>query len=489
MYRNQSAPRGRGGRGRRPDQQRRDEGRQQQRQIDDEEQDQPQRERERATHSRQPRQERPVFKKTQKAEPDLAPKKISTEYTTEKNDPLLAEFAITDGVNGFLEVFQPREFQVDFSGLMVLLDSAYAAQTTADRSMAKYISRSMWNYYHIIMLWRKILTVRARVGEELAHRDSLYALIGEEFPCSSEIAAYLNGVGDFIDQDGARVKLAIQGRLTAARYFGASGSFGRVTDVNHYVYETLPSPLVALLRVRADLVHTNAIPAPENTLWDLPQGLRPLAVCGAGMPTAQMLGWRASERLTDTQRGVLGAAGFEAEDFGVNNIGNIPINELLMQSIAGYIRSSKTQCFKAPINTHIGSIAQVPFSEKILDEDDLRLPDEEQALPNANRLLCGKLMRTSTCTQFSIQIATASSTFRYRVKRSVRGPEGTANTDMLCYQFQAAPPAAWIGNANHVYEYGLGDNWNRLIFSMPEVSGIAMASRYCEEVRKKVTRK
>lgn len=440
MYRNQPAPGGRGGRSRRFDQPRRDEGRQQRHFDEHTEHDQLQRDGERPSHSRHPRQEHPVFKKTQKSEPDLAPKKLSIEYTTEKNDPLLAEFSIVDGVNGFLEVFQPREFQVDFSGLIVLLDSAYAAQTTADRSMAKYISRSMWNYYHIVLLWRKLLTVRARIGEELAHRDSLYALIGEDFPCSTEIAAYLNGIGDFTDQDGARARLAVQGRLTATRYYGAAGSFGRVTEVNHYVYETLPSPLVALLRVRADLVYSTTVPVPNNTLWNLPQALQPLTAYGAGMPTAQMLGWRASERLTDTQRGVLGAAGFEADDFGVNNIGNIPVNELLMQSIAGYIRSSKMQCFKTPTNTHTGSIAQVPFSEKILDEEDLRHPDDELIAPNPNKLLCGKLMRTSTFTQFSIQIAKASSTFRYRVKRSVRSPEGTANIDMLCYQFAAAPP-------------------------------------------------
>lgn len=76
-----------------------------------------------------------------------------------RNVPFFKKTQKTDGVNCFLEVFQPREFQVDFSGLMVLLDSSYAAQINADRSMVKYISRSMWNYYHVVLLWRKILTV------------------------------------------------------------------------------------------------------------------------------------------------------------------------------------------------------------------------------------------------------------------------------------------------------------------------------------------
>lgn len=106
-----------------------------------------------------------------------------------RNVPFFKKTQKTDGVNCFLEVFQPREFQVDFSGLMVLLDSSYAAQINADRSMVKYISRSMWNYYHVVLLWRKILTVRSRFGEEIATRDQLFALIGEDFPCSSEIAA------------------------------------------------------------------------------------------------------------------------------------------------------------------------------------------------------------------------------------------------------------------------------------------------------------
>lgn len=488
MHRQQQQPavRGRGGRGRRFGPPRREERQQiqQQNNEEDEQQQQHQGDGERPSHSRHHRQERPIFKKTQKSEPDLEPKKVSTNFTTEKNDPLLAEFSITDGVNGFLEVFSPREFQVDYSGLLVLLDSSYAAQTTTDRSMAKYISRSMWNYYHIILLWRKLLVVRSRIGDGIDIRDQLFALIGEDFPCSTEIAAYLNGLGDVVDQDGARAKLKVQGRLTQTHYYGAAGSYGRVSDQTHFIYETLPSPLVAMLRMRADIMYTDAHPAPENGDWNLPEALAPRAAT-AGNPTVQLLGWKQSERLTDMQRSVLRSAGFSANDFGVMNVGNIPVNELLMQSISGYIRSSKAQCFKQPLNTHIGSIAQVPFSEKILDDVDV----QPEIGVNPNLLLCGKLMRTSTCKQFSIHIASISSTFRYRVKRSIRSPEGAQNRDMLAYRYAGGPPARWIDNANNVYYYGLGEVWNRRVFSTPEVSGIAMASRYCDELRKNTTRK
>lgn len=445
-------------------------------------------------HRQAPRQEKPVFKKVQKSLPDLAPKHVSTEFTAERNDPLMSEFAITDGVSGFLEVFQPRDFQVDYSGYMNLLEMSYNAQITADRSMAKYVSRSMWNYYHVIMLWRKLLVVRSRIGESIADRDALFALVGEDLPCSLEIAAYLNGLGDVVDQDGARAKLSVQGRLMEARYFGAQGSFGRVTAGTHYVYETIPSPLVALLRIRADIDYTDVLPRGDPN-WNLPANLRPPANDYAGLPNVQLLGWRAAEVLTDTQRTILRGANITTDDLGVVNVGRIPVNELLIQSVAGYIRSSKVSCFKAPTTSPLGSLAQVPFTEKILQAEDFaeEVGEDEEAVaalaPSANLLLAGKLMRTSTCKQFSIHIASIASVFRYRIKRFVRSDEGLANRDMLCYQFAGIPPAAWIDNSNDVFHHGLGGVWNRRVFSMPEVSGVSVSSRYCEELRKSSTRK
>lgn len=163
-----------------------------------------------------PRQERPEVRRVPKDKPDLAPKHVSTDFSAEPNDPLLSEFAITDGMSGFLEEFQPREFQVDFSGFLNLLDLSYSAQ---------------------------------------------------------------------------------------------------VTD------------------------------------WNLPDALRPILPI-AGAPTVQLLGWRASEVLTDTQRGILRSAGITADDLGVSNIGNVPVKELLLHSVAGYIRSSKVQCYKIPLCTH-----------------------------------------------------------------------------------------------------------------------------------------
>lgn len=342
------------------------------------EQPQPQQidDRRESTSSRQPqRQQRPDFKTTQKATPDLTPKHVSTNFTPEKNDPLLGEFAVPS--DSFLEVHQPREFQVDYSGLLVLLDSSYIAQTTADRTLAKYVSRSMWNYYHVILLWRKLLIVKSKRGTSMPDRDALCALIGDDFPCSTEIAAYLNGLGDIIDQDGARARLMMQGRLLATLFYGAAGAFGRVTAATHVAYETLPSPLVALLRIRADLAFTEA---GGDVEWDLPADLRP-GNAGHGLPTAQLLGWRPAERLTDTQRSTIRAAGISLDDFNVENPGNVPVNELLMQSVAGYIRSAKTQCYKAPSMSAIGSIAQVPYSEKILTAEDFVEPVEDDAAP------------------------------------------------------------------------------------------------------------
>lgn len=361
--------------------------------------------------------------------------------------------------------------------------------------MAKYISRSMWNYYHIIILWRKLLVIRSRFGEANVERDAFYNLVGEDFPVATDVAAYINCVGDFIDQDGARARFRLQTATTATRYYGAAGSFGRVTAATHISFETVPSPLVALLRIRADVDFSDTAPANRVAEWNLPAGLRPVG--NQANPTVQLLGWSQAELLTDTQRGILRAAGVTVGALAVSNIGNIPINELLMQSIAGYIRSSKVQCFKIPLNTHLGSLCQVPFAEKVLtDEDRVPEPDEDdpdqdpnQFLPDPNLLLTGKLMRTSSCKQFSIHVASVAATFRHRVRRYVHDPDtGVFNNDFFCYPW-AVPPLDWLNNANAVFEFGLGERWNQRVFSMPEVSGTALASRYCEELRKSAARK
>lgn len=57
---------------------------------------------------------------------------------------------------------------------------------------------------------------------------------------TSGVATYLSGCGDFTDGIGVRH------RLRAIRFPNEEGDFGQVDENNHYVYESLSAPALAI---------------------------------------------------------------------------------------------------------------------------------------------------------------------------------------------------------------------------------------------------
>ena len=65
------------------------------------------------------------------------------------------------------------------------------------------------------------------------------------------------GVGDISDSNAREFELELQAELNQIdEWFGAQGSFGIMNVDSHIMYETIPSPLICLLKIQADLQYT-----------------------------------------------------------------------------------------------------------------------------------------------------------------------------------------------------------------------------------------
>lgn len=98
------------------------------------------------------------------------------------------------------------------------------------------------------------------------------------------------------DPSARDFQLARQGRLTDLEINGVRGFYGRVDLNTHIIYETLPSPGIAVLKMQADMRYDRL----DDVNWDLPENLRPLEH-GAGLPNRNLLGWWRAAKLTDDQ--------------------------------------------------------------------------------------------------------------------------------------------------------------------------------------------
>ncbi|KAI5694887.1 hypothetical protein M8J75_007234 [Diaphorina citri] len=232
---------------------------------------------------------KPATKITKPDVPSSAfkPKAVSTNYTPEKNDPCLEEAAfLSDGRKGFSVTPAPRRFENDYSQYITLVETSYQAMTAVDKGFHKRISFSMYQYYCVIALWKRLIDA-SRTTDEAAYLKfnkifgSLTAL--DQLP--SELVAYLSCIGDLTDDTGRPVSLRVQMYPIQAQLMGASGHYGRVGPNTYHWYSSIPSPFIALYRVIQDFNFQED----EDPNWDLPPLLRPQTQL-ATLPNANLLG-------------------------------------------------------------------------------------------------------------------------------------------------------------------------------------------------------
>lgn len=423
------------------------------------------------------------MKQLGKGDANLKPQSLSSTKSEEKNDPLVNSMLLVPGIAGFVERIGTRRFQLDFTQYQEVIRNTYDAQVTFDRSLKKYLPYSFFQYYAHVQLWRRLLTILAARGHHTLERDQLESLFVQETPIPEDVHLYLLGIGDIVDANARQFELALQavpeGDIVN---FGATGSFGLVDQDTHIFYETIPAPIVSLLKIQADLEYTLAAQDPAVAAehpewlqpdWNLPPNLAPVAP--ATVPTVGLLGWARRERITQDAQDALTAANFAEDDFGVRNIFNIPINVKLIEYVANMLNSSKCAVKAIPPTSRFGSLAQIPYQRRAIDD----------AVPEPFRVISGKRGITCSYTQANVHIACSAATFRYRIQRRSRMEQ----VDNLCYRFQGQPLIQWIQNENSVFTYGIGETlWNLDQFTIGEQDGHALAYSLSLRTRRDVKR-
>lgn len=354
-----------------------------------------------------------------------------------------------DGLNGAVECAKSRVFKLDFSQFIQIVKSSYQVMTRLDRGLQKFLSLSQYQYYCVILLWKRLRFVMTEKGVGVNE----YSALEMKLPAMSipdEIGYYLDGIGNVTDYNSLDHYLLLQDVLRQTQYNGVSGTYGRVDPVSHISYETLPSPFVCVQRMLWDMAITKgprmATPVAVDPNWDLPDGLKP---DGNFRPNRNLLGWDRARSLTSEQLQALEYAGlnvtFEEEipDFeteGVENFSGIPIIRPLLLQISELLSGSKSPHNNhAESTSHKGSLAQTGFIKR----DDYSR--------NTGAALPAVYQRNGTgmfYTQVSVHMCSATSVFRYRVDRVVDG----AN-DSLCYLGpQGGAPPGWVDNANDIFK-------------------------------------
>ncbi|KAI5716617.1 hypothetical protein M8J76_009464 [Diaphorina citri] len=206
---------------------------------------------------------KPATKITKPDVPSSAfkPKAVSTNYTPEKNDPCLEEAAfLSDGRKGFSVTPAPRRFENDYSQYITLVETSYQAMTAVDKGFHKRISFSMYQYYCVIALWKRLIDA-SRTTDEAAYLKfnkifgSLTAL--DQLP--SELVAYLSCIGDLTDDTGRPVSLRVQMYPIQAQLMGASGHYGRVGPNTYHWKFTMELTAVSCSRARENSVDEGSL--------------------------------------------------------------------------------------------------------------------------------------------------------------------------------------------------------------------------------------
>ncbi|KPJ14201.1 hypothetical protein RR48_06951 [Papilio machaon] len=94
--------------------------------------------------------------------PDLTPKHISTVPSVERNYPMILDSALVEGISGFIQCASERRFNLDYSSFIDLVQASYQSAVTYDRALKKHISSSMYQYYCVVLLWKRLYYVIAR---------------------------------------------------------------------------------------------------------------------------------------------------------------------------------------------------------------------------------------------------------------------------------------------------------------------------------------
>lgn len=240
--------------------------------------------------------------------------KVSNEMTESKSNTS-KEFKDLGMLDGFEKVegliVQPARIISQLSqsgqGFSDLMDSLYNELCAVSRFWRREISRSMFEYYFMVLFHTRQAFLRSQTTKESILDEELLQLIGKRvFPVREAFQHWTNSFGCLDHADYGSVRAEAHSRPNA------NGHFGRITAENHFLYGNELAPLVFRQRIMQDLAHT-ANPFENPIVWDLPDAVR----CqdrAAHFPTRNLLGYHTAGSLTLNQLEHLRTSGIAMED-------------------------------------------------------------------------------------------------------------------------------------------------------------------------------
>lgn len=375
------------------------------------------------------------------------------EFTpTPRTDPLLAVREVV--VPGIAMHLLPlpvahKEFYLDHSGYMELVNHTYD-KLAEHGGFAINVSRAMFTYYCVTLLWRRLLYINSEHGKNVVE----YTNVMRHLPMlriPRTVGLYLDGIGDFKDAY-AYWELRLAADLSENEVSGLTGHFGVADQVSHIVYETLPSPFISLFRIAMDCCYTEST-APV-ALWSPPQGVRPNSA--DLRPTRNLLGWAPAKELTTEQIMVLLNSGVRPQPIGPGlggvdgvvvggtlNISGLPINRKIHEWVNSNLTTYCQRESDWPGSTTTrGSMAQALYIERRTSDSERGVaPDRMEPVSKRDGT---PYMRDRGCAY----MVSACNIFRYRVNRIVAG-----SPDCLSYtDGKGGAPARWMDTANRIFD-------------------------------------
>lgn len=381
------------------------------------------------------------------------------------HDPHMMQDSLAiDGVTGFVETNSLRSFHLDYSQYIELIRASYETSCTLDMEFGKYLSFGVFQYYCVILLWLRLYVILSKRGINTGDLSAIREILNFHLVAPLDIAAYLEGIGDLKDFTGREYQIGIQGSLVNLNINDAQGSYGKINEYNMIIYETLPSPLISLLKIRADMLFDET-----DSVWQLPDKLDP-DFESPSRPTRNLLGWWPAETLTIKQKIMLVISGITPNAFNVINIAHLPINAMLMRQVANKLDSSTEKMSRLPLSRY-GSFSQIPFTSRAMEDTQA----------DSSKSIAGKLGSTNSYIPMPKNIVSASAIFRYRIKRYEKGTD-----DMLAYYDydDKYRLSRILLRENLVFEFGVGGEfWNRSDFRLSPQNGQSLVKDFARRIK------
>jgi len=212
---------------------------------------------------------------------------VSTFDSHERVDPRKFDSSIVNGLS-LSAIPTGKHIHSEAASFDVIVNACHRKNVSKSAGFARRITVSVYAWYHSILLWYRILSLKRRNGLEIPPDAIQFceSMETSSFVFDEPIVKPTEGLGDTIGP-GERNLLFTIPDINFVAAGGVNGWFGRVDHQTHYLYGAYPCTATYAYRIIQELTMNEDM---DNT-WDLPDPITPLEP-NHGHPTQNFLGYR-----------------------------------------------------------------------------------------------------------------------------------------------------------------------------------------------------